>query len=198
MQPHTIWKGTLQAFRELQEAGINLEIESFGPFGRPTHGHPSSYNLDTIFICYRVGLGNDYTTVPTSHPVVQHAGSLAANFYCLAHKSGLASSSLFLDGVRIDQRWDDAQRRMLAVYHAALPRMHRRYLQKDGQAVIWHDAAGAQATLWNFTDRLVALPGQVQDLTTDAVLPPAATYALQANHVYAITGTALPTRVSTV
>jgi hypothetical protein len=185
--PRTMWRGCLQAVRELQAGGFHIEIESFGPFGKPTHGHPASYNLDTIFICYRVGMGNGYTTVPTNNPLVQQAGGLATDFFCLAHKAGLADGALFKDGQRIDARWSAAQRRTLAVYHATLPAMHTRYLQADGQAVLWHDATGTQATLWHFTDRSVTLPGTVRDLTDEVTLPTAASYALQAQHCYAVT-----------
>jgi hypothetical protein len=34
------------------------------PSRRVQHGHPSSYNFETIFACCKVGLGNDYSAVP--------------------------------------------------------------------------------------------------------------------------------------
>jgi hypothetical protein len=49
VKPRTMWRGLLQAWRELQEAGINLATESFGPWGQVVHGHPSSYSIPNIF-----------------------------------------------------------------------------------------------------------------------------------------------------
>lgn len=84
---------------------------------------------------------------------------------------------------------------MIADYHRLLPLMHRRYLQEDGQGVLWHDREGAQAVLWNFVPRRVALPGTVYDLSTAAALPAAVSYELQALHCYRISGCALPVTV---
>ncbi len=193
--PHTMWKGCLSMVKSIQDAGINMEIESFGPFGKPCHGHPSSYNMDTIFICYRVGLGNDYTTVPTNNPiVVQKDLSMAADFYGLAHKAGLASSTAMFnaDKVRIDQRWSKEQVNMLKVYHDNLSSMNVRYLQQDGLAVVWHDIERTKAIIWNFADRQVNLPGAVTNLSTDEKLS-GGTFALKANNIYLVTDAELPT-----
>ena len=197
-RPRTMWRGLLQAFRELQEAGCNMAIESFGPFGLPQHGHPSSYCMDTVFACYRVGLGNDYTTVPTTNPMFKGTpDSPTADFFCLAHKAGLASMYLFKDGRRIDEIWTDSQKRQLAVYHQVLHDLCTRYLQDDGKSVVWHNADGSKATVWNFVDRDAALPGTVVDLTDGKDLPKSGKYRLQAQHVYAITGGQVPTAVGT-
>ena len=191
--PRTIWRGCLELVRDLQQAGFNVGMESFGPFAQPRHGHPSSYNMDTIFICYRVGLGNDYSTVPCDNPLFKgHPDGPMADFYCLAHKAGMVSDALFKDGQRADHRWTTEQRRTLAVYHERLPAMSIRYLQEDGQAVLWHDEGCTQATLWNFTDRELPLPGAVVDVTTNTPLPAADRYLLAAGHVYTISGTELP------
>jgi hypothetical protein len=194
--PRTMWKGLLTMVKSFQDNGINLEIESFGPFGKPCHGHPSTYNMDTIFICYRVGLGNDYTTVPTNNPiVVQKDVSLPADFYSLAHKAGLASGGLFnSDKVRIDQRWTPDHVRMLKTYHDNLEAMHTRYLQEDGLAVIWHNADKTQAIIWNFTDRNVKLPGVVTNMTTGEKLT-GGEYSVKTNNIYSVTGVELPTGI---
>ncbi|MGH7213884.1 MAG: hypothetical protein ACREIT_03890 [Tepidisphaeraceae bacterium] len=62
--------------------------------------------------------------------------------------------------VRIDQVWGEGHKRVLANYHENHERMHRRYLQEDGKSVVWHDRDGKRATVWNFADRGVALPGK--------------------------------------
>jgi len=194
--PRTMWRQCLKMVKALQEAGINFSMESFGPWGQPQHGHPSSYNLDNIFACYRVGLGNDYSTVPTSNPIFQgHPEGPAADFFCLAHKAGLASNSLFKDGRRIDQIWTDAQRKQLAIYHDEQPGMHTRYLQEDDKSVLWHNTDRSRATLWNFVERDAVLAGTVTDLTDGRELLRGAKYRLQANHVYAISGAELPVSV---
>jgi len=197
LQPRTMWRGVLQAVKQLQDAGVHFTIESFGPFGCSQHGHPSSYNFATIFACYRVGLGNDYSTVPTNLPIKDITPKNAAGvYYALAHMA-FGVVSLFDDGQRIDQTWTPLHKQALADYHAALPLMHRRYLQEDGLSVLWHDAQEKQATLWNFQDRQVVLPGKVVDMTTGEKLPPATLYALKALHTYAITGAAIPKVVFT-
>jgi len=191
--PRTMWRGLLQAFRELQQAGISLEMESFGPWAQVQHGHPSSYDVPNIFACYKVGVGDDYTTVPTGHPLSNTTAADAAGvYYSLAHMAGCHCPLFFPDGRRIDEVWGAAHKRALADYHAALPCMKRRYLQQNGKSVIWHDARGRSATIFNFVRRRVSLPGKVTDLSTGAALPKSDTYVLAARHTYVVTGRGLP------
>ena len=56
-KPTTMWRELLGAFKELQDAGVHFKIESFGPFGCVMHGCPTSYGIDKIFACYKIGLG---------------------------------------------------------------------------------------------------------------------------------------------
>lgn len=191
-RPATMWRELLQAMKELQDAGVHFLIESFGPFGQVQHGCPSSYNVENLFACYKIGLGNDYTTMPTNVPVKDTTpGNAALLFYILAHKASLALP-LFVKGERIDKVWTPEQKRVLADYHKLQAQMHRRFLQADGQSVLWHDATGKRATLWNFVERTVALPGRVTDATTGRELPRAEKYRLEANHAYVIRAAALP------
>jgi hypothetical protein len=193
--PATQWRGLLQAFREAQRAGINFYIESFGPFGRVQHGCPRSYNLENIFACYRIGLGNDYTTIPTGQEVKERAAREAWQlYYILAHMTD-PNIPLFIDGQRIDKLWTAAHRQALADYHAAHPFLHRRYLQEDGQSVLWHDRAGRRATLFNLAARTVTLRGRVVDVTTGRRLT-GKRHRLEACHTYAITGAKLPRAVN--
>ncbi len=193
MQPRTMWRGLLQAFKQLQDAGVHFSIESFGPFGCPQHGHPSSYNFSTIFACYRVGLGNDYTTVPTGTALKDVTPKSAAGvYYALSHMA-YRGMPLFEDGKRIDQVWTAEHKQALADYHAMLPDMHRRYLQEDGLSVIWHDEKGKKATVFNFKKRSVSLTGEVFDVTAKRKLPKAERYELEASHTYTIIGGKLPT-----
>ena len=188
MKPRTMWRGLLLAFKQLQDAGVHFTIESFGPFGCPQHGHPSSYNFSTIFACYRVGLGNDYTTVPTATPLKDLTPKSAAGiYYALAHMA-FWGAPLFEEGKRIDQVWTPAHKQAMTDFHAVLPRLHRRILQEDGLSVLWRDKTGKLATLFNFESRPVALPGKVVDITTGRTLPRAAKYQLEAGHTYSFTG----------
>jgi hypothetical protein len=92
-------RDTLQ--RHLQAAGIDMAIESFGPWGQVCHGHPSSYDIPSIFACYKVGVGTDYTTVPTSHVLKDVQPKDAAGvFYTLAHMAGCHMPLFFPDGKR--------------------------------------------------------------------------------------------------
>jgi len=196
-RPRTIWRGLLAAVSSLQKAGINLTIESFGPWAQPCHGHPSSYDIPNIFACYRVGVGNDYTTVPTSHPLhnVQPADA-AGVYYTLAHMAGAYMPLHFPDGRRIDQVWDVRHRTALSDYMTALPLMKRRYLQEDGLSVIWHDEKRERAVVFNFTRRNASLPGNVTNLSTGRRLPRSRQYQLEANQTYLVEGCRpLPTRL---
>ena len=192
-RPRTMWKGLLEVWRRLQQAGIALEMESFGPWGQVQHGHSSSYDIPNIFACYKVGVGNDYTTVPTGHPLREVTADDAAGvYYSLAHMAGCHMPLHFPDGRRIDQVWGAEHRRALADYHAAVGQMNRRYMQEDGQSILWHDYAGKRATVFNFAQRRVSLPGKVKNLTTGQSLPAASSYELQANHTYVVTAPELP------
>jgi hypothetical protein len=194
-QPRTIWRGLLQTVKALQERDVHFSIESFGPFGAPQHGHPSSYNFETVFACYQVGVGNDYSTVPTAAGLKDlNPRGADGLYYLLAHMACLGIP-LHQDGKRIDLTWTPAHRQALDDYHARLPKLSRRYLQEDGLAVLWHDAAGQEATLFNFRARQVALPGKVVDLATGKALPRTKRYRLEANRTYTITAAPLPTTV---
>jgi hypothetical protein len=198
MKPRTMWRGLLQAVKELQDAGVHFLIESFGPFGTPQHGHPSSYNLDTAFICYRVGLGNDYSTVPAGNSLFAgHPDDAGAFYYALAHMAG-GPVELFKNGKRIDEVWTVAHKQALADYHNSLKYLHLRILQEDSAGVLWHDASGRQATLFNFIERTVSLPGLVCDVTTGQELAPAKSYTLQPLHTYAFMDAVLPTQITSL
>jgi hypothetical protein len=185
--PRTMWRGCVRACRALQKAGIDLLMESFGPWAQPQHGHPSSYNFGTIFACYRVGVGDDYTTVPSARALRDvNPKSAAGVYYALAHMA-YTNIPLFEKKRRVDRVWTAAHKQALADYHAALPHMQRRYLQEDGLGVLWRDATGQSTTLWNFKDRRLELPGSVFELTTGRKLPKAARYNLNALHAYLIT-----------
>jgi len=186
-KPSTQWRGLLAAFKELQDAGVHFLIESFGPFGSPQHGCPAAYaEPHNIFACYKVTGGFGYTTIPTTSPIQieQEVGTLYRFF---AHMAS-PSFGLFYNGVRIDRIWTERHKRVLADYNESLPHMHKRFLQEDGQGVLWHDAAGERATLWNFAERDAALPGRLRDLTAGHDLRPAPSYRLLPWHTYAITG----------
>jgi hypothetical protein len=188
MAPRTMWRGLLQAFKRMQDAGIRLTIESFGPWGQPIHGHSSGYNMDTIFACYRVGMGNDYSTVPGTQALKDiNPKGADGLYYQLAHRACL-SLPLEVDGKRVDRVWGAPFRQALADYHAVLPRLGRRVLQEDGLGVLWEARKGRQKALFNFQPRRLALPGRVLDVTAGEVLPPGKVYRLKACHTYTFAG----------
>ena len=105
--PSTMWRGTLEAFKELQDAGVNFLIESFGPFGQPQHGCPKDYNTENIFACYKVSLGSGYTTIPTGLDTSEKRPKDASLlYYVLAHMTD-PGIPLFIEGKRIDTLWGD-------------------------------------------------------------------------------------------
>ena len=194
--PQTQWKEILQAFKELQDGGVKFLIESFGPFGQVQHGCPKSYNIENLFACYKVGLGTGYTTVPTGQDVSPKRASEAhVLYYVLAHMTD-PGIPLFINNQRIDTLWTAAHRQALADYNTNYTHMQRRFLQEDDNGVLWHSGDRSRATLWNFVDRTVALPGTITDLTKGSTLPTSKTYALKACNTYAITGTDLPAKIS--
>jgi len=185
-KPRTMWRKLLEAFKTLQDADVHFLIESFGPFGQPQHGHPSSYNFSTVFAAYRVGLGNDSSTVPTGMALKDVTPKSAAGvYYALAHMA-FVGIPLFEGGRRIDQVWTAEHKQALSDYLTVLPHLHRRILQEDGLGVIWQDATGESSTLFNFKPRSLTLTGQVTDVTNGGVLPSADGYYLEACHTYRI------------
>ncbi len=159
--PRTFWRQTLAAMKELQDADVHFRIESFGPFGEVCHGCPREYNLDNLFACYKIGMGTGYTTVPTGLDTPRSEPWPVADYYrILAHMAN-PGHMLFYDGVRIDKLFTAEHKRILAEYYAHQSTMVRRFLQDDDQSVLWHDADGQRATLWNFVNREVSLPGSV-------------------------------------
>lgn len=70
--------------------------------------------------------------------------------------------------------------------------MKTRYLQEDGRSVVWHDADGTRAMIWNFAELSVSLPdlvgGTVTDLTAGQQLAKSPRYGLQPRRVYSVTG----------
>ncbi|MBA3845616.1 MAG: hypothetical protein H0X45_03100 [Planctomycetes bacterium] len=193
--PSTQWRELLGAFKDLQDAGVNFMIESFGPFGQPQHGCPADYGkTENHFACYKVCGGFGYTTVPTGEGMLKIDNGLSPLFRWMAHMA-TPSFSLWQDGVRIDAQWTAAHKRVLDLYYDNHQHMARRFLQEDDRSILWHDRAGKRAMLWNFVAREVELPGAVSDLTGVAPLPAAKRYRLEANRVYVIEAKELPTAV---
>ena len=185
--PHTVWRGVLAALKDMQDAGLHFMTESFGPFGEVQHGCPKSYNLENLFACYKVLLGTGYTTIPSGQTAPQPAPYPVPDYFrILAHMSK-PDLPLFFGQERIDAVFSDAHRRALTDYNRSRAHMRRRFLQEDGQAVLWHDQARDLVTLWNFADRRARIPGAVMDLTAGRPLAHAQRYQLEANHTYGVT-----------
>ncbi len=193
--PHTQWRGLLAALKELQDDGLHFMIESFGPWGEVQHGCPKSYNVENLFACYKIMLGTGYTTIPSGQDEPMPAPYPLSDYYRILAYMSKPDYQLFYAGTRIDRVFSEAHRRALHDYNENRAHMHRRYLQEDGQGVIWHNAEGTRATLWNFTTREVSLPGVVTDLTTSEPLPAMDRYRLEAYHTYAVVAVDLPVTV---
>lgn len=189
MAPRTMWRQLLQAFKELQDYGISFLIESFGPFGEVQHGCPRSYNMDTLFACYKIAMGTGYTTVPTGADTAVRTLWPAEEMYRLLAHMTRPGFELFLDGHRLDSLFTDAHQAAISDYYTSLPHMKRRFLQQDESGVLWHNQDSTLLTLWNFRDRDVALPGTIRDITLSAeVKQEHGRYHLLAGHTYTLRG----------
>ncbi len=199
MTPTTVWRSLLKAFKEMQDYGFSFRIESFGPFGLPMHGCPADYGKpDSLFTAYKVKVSLGYVTVPAPGMKLEQIDEAGAVYKCLALMTdpGLPLH-VQKDGknVRIDQAWGDDHKRAIRDYAKNRKQMFKRFLQENDQGVVWHNQNGDVATLWNFADRSVSLPGKVTDASTGKELPKSASYKLEACHTYTITGTDLPRQV---
>jgi len=186
--PHTMWRGVLQALKEMQDAGLHFMIESFGPFGEVQHGCPGSYGLGNLFACYKIMLGSGYTTIPSGTEKPRPLPYPPGDYYRILADMSKPNYPLFYGKTRIDEVFGEEHRRIMRDFNRNRRFMHRRFLQEDGRGILWHDAKGRRATLWNFTDRTVRLPGVVTDVTTGKRLPIANVYTLVARHTYTIAG----------
>ena len=193
--PHTVWRGVLAALKDLQDYGLHFMIESFGPFGEVQHGCPASYGPDNLFACYKILLGTGYTTIPSGQDKPRADVWPAPDYHRILGHMSRTDNHLYTGGRRIDTIFTDAHKRALADYNDNRVHMVKRYLQEDEKAVVWHDGHGKRATIWNFANRNVKLPGKLHDLTESAALPKAPSYRLKAGHTYALTGAKLPTEI---
>ncbi|MFP4027770.1 MAG: hypothetical protein ACLFWL_08275 [Candidatus Brocadiia bacterium] len=191
-RPTTQWKGTLAALKELQDADVHFMIESLGPFGEPQHGCPESYNMENLFACYKICMGTGYTTIPTGQEKRRSRPWPAEQYARILGHMTKPGHRLFYDEFRIDELFSEEHKRLLNTYYEQRPFMHRRFLQEDGQAVIWHDAVGERATIWNFADREVRFSGDVTDVTTGEKLRGGETCELKRCHVYSVVADELP------
>lgn len=191
-RPTTQWRGALQVVKQLQDADVHFMIESFGPFGEVQAGCPRGYNIENLFACYKIGLGTGYTTIPSGGEEPRPRPWPPEQYYRILAHMARPEHPLFYGEERIDRLFTEEHRRILATYHEQLPFMHRRFLQEDDGAVVWHDREGRRATIWNFRERRVALPGTVRDEDAGEELPPAATYHLAPLRTYSVRAGRLP------
>jgi hypothetical protein len=168
--PRTMWRQTLAAMKELQDAGIHFLIESFGPWGQPQHSCHPAYGMKTLFACYRIDVQcNDANEL----------------YRALAHQA-MPRMPLWIGKTRIDHAWTPHHRRALADYHAALPHLKHRTIEPGDAGVRWLDNTGRRMTIFNFRKRRVPMAGRVFDLTTSQPVPRAEMYALEPMHTYLI------------
>ena len=187
-KPKTIWHESLMAMKKMQDEGIEFSIESFGPFGQIGHGHPASYDASAIAFCYHVGMGNDYCTIPvpgvlTDKNTKHDVGYI---YYQLAHKS-MVRVPFFIDGVRTDKVYNSEHKLIFNVYTKLLyTEMHKRFMQEDGNSVIYHNKAGDKAYIWNFVQRDAKIDGEVTDMMEGKKLETSDKYTLLPHHTYMI------------
>jgi len=195
--PRTSWKESLLAMKEFQDrSGGEWSIESFGPFGMNIHGHSDTYDMENIFACYTVGVGNNYATVPVPGAETDKNSGHDVHyvFYQLAYKSPI-SCPLFIDGVRIDDVFTDEHKLVLSKYHELVDsEMERRYIQEDNKAVLYHNATGDTTYIWNFTLREVNISGTVTDLMSGEKLN-SGFVTLKPRHIYKVENTELITKI---
>jgi len=188
--PRTSWKESLWTMREIQDrSGGEWSIESFGPFGMNIHGHSDAYDMENIFACYTVGVGNNYVTVPVPGAQTDKNSGHDVHyvFYQLAYKSPI-SCPLFIDGVRIDEVFTDEHKLILEKYHELVDtEMERRYIQEDNSAVLYHNEAGNKTYIWNFAEREAVLKGDITDLMTGEKIV-AGNVKLLPRHIYMVEG----------
>jgi len=199
-RPSTQWRGLLTAFKELQDEGIEFLIESFGPWGCPQHGCPVDYGFaENLFAGYKLSVGLGYTTIPSGKGA-EYKGDLDFIYRCYAHMLAPVFTLFVPTGEgkhqRLDEAWTEEHVRALTDYNSNREHMHTRFLQEDGESVLWHDAEGKRATLWNFVERDAKLPGKVRDISVDKEVTGEGACHLEAHHTYAVTGASpLPTQV---
>ena len=193
-RPTTQWRQLLGAIKELQDAGVRFLIESFGPFGQTQHGCPSRTTWRTSSPATRSASAparrRSRRTPPDASTGEQHAATAARLYRVLAHMTDV-HIPLFVNGERHRPPLGRRPPPGAARLQAQPPHMHRRFLQEDGQSVLWHDEAGRVATLWNFADREAALPGDVRDVTTGRDFPRTRSTRC-ANHTYTVAAADLP------
>ena len=71
--------------------------------------------------------------------------------------------------------------------------MKHRYLQPDGQSIIWHNEACDTAVIWGFAQQEAALSGSVFNVTAGNELSLAALHTLEPLHTYTVKASQLPT-----
>jgi hypothetical protein len=166
LEPKTQWRELLIAMKELQDYGISFLIESFGPFGSPQHGCPTSYGeRENIFTCYKMTVGLGYTTIP-SGTKMEFKEEADIIYYFFAHMAS-PSFPLFINRKRIDLIWTEKHKSALRDYNNNWIFMRKRYLQEDDGSVLWYDKEGKRITLWNFRKKEFKFDGKIIDLTEE-------------------------------
>jgi hypothetical protein len=184
-KPKTMWRETLTLLKELQDADIHFMIESFGPFGEVQHGCHKEFNLENLFVCYKIMLGTGYTTIPSGNEEVRSEPFPAKDFYRILSYMTKADTGLFYGDKRIDELLTEEHKRAIRDYYACLPYMKRRVLQENEKHVLWHGVGGEQV-IWNYSNQTMPLEGVVTNVSLNKTLAEEKLYALEAGHTYLI------------
>jgi len=182
MQPRTMWRESLSAAKELQDAGITLD-GLCGPFVRPGPGGNGSYSSwDKLFLSYHLLFSpQDDKTLWTPQEM----------YRIFAHGS-VPMLNLFYNGTRIDTLFTDEHRRVMREFRTLAGMLKTRVLRDDGAAVEWPQDNGS-LLICNLVDRRGEFRGGVRDLTSSIDLPRAIDhrYQLLAGHTYQVTPNSL-------
>jgi len=182
MQPRTMWRESLSAAKELQDAGITLD-GLCGPFVRPGPGGNGSYSSwDNLFLSYHLLFSpQDDKTLWTPQEM----------YRIFAHGS-VPMLNLFYNGTRIDTLFTDEHRRVMREFRTLAGMLKTRVLRDDGAAVEWPQDNGS-LLICNLVDRRGEFRGGVRDLTSSIDLPRAIDhrYQLLAGHTYQVTPNSL-------
>ena len=178
MHPRTMWRESLSAAKELQDAGITLD-GLCGPFVRPGPGGNGGYSSwDNLFLSYQLVFSpQDDTTLWTPQEM----------YRIFAHGS-VPMLNLFYGDVRIDTLFTDQHRQVMREFRALSGRLQTRKLRDDGAAVEWPQQDGV-LLVCNLVERPAGLQGRVRDLTSQTDLTQATDhrYQLLAQHTYEVT-----------
>jgi hypothetical protein len=179
LRPHTQWRALLEIMAAWQKAGIEMVIESLGPWGQGQHGVQGHYERrGSEPLAYQCSVCGGYSVIPAPGVSAAAASESSRIYYrFLANKAPPALSLFALGRQRVDHAGNAAAlRRANLDYRAALPFLCNRTVLPDNAGVLWADRKGRTRILFAFRRGIRPLERRTRatNLTTgktDAVDP---------------------------